>query len=194
MPCRVLLAAIAASALVAAQAAEEPSPPPEQFEATLLILNAPRTNMARLRMTVERWSTKEERVGFLEALKSGGNDGLVSAMEKGQAGYLQVDDNLRWPIRLAARWTTDKGQKVRLATNRPISIGESRSLSRSLDYPIGFIELTLPPEGNGEGILIAAAQVEFDDQQRLQVRSMPQNTGPQRLTSVKRHTPKKKSD
>jgi hypothetical protein len=157
-----------------------------------MIIDAPRTGIARLRLTVERWTTDEERLTLLKALQDGGTEELVKAMHKLDAGYLQVENNLRWPIRVASRWETDEGRHVRIATNRPIHLGEyGKRGTRTSDYPVGVIEFILPPEGKGEGTLLAATRIEFDEQGRIEVHSLPQNTGPQKVTSVTRETPKK---
>jgi hypothetical protein len=160
--------------------------------ATVMIVNAPKTGMARLRLTVEHWTTDEERAGLLEALGEGGTEALVKAMRGLDAGYLQVENNLRWPIRVASTWATDEGRLVRIATNRPIYFGEYwRQGTRTSDYPVGVIEFSLPPEGTGEGSLLVATRIDFDKQGRIEVRSLPQNTGPQNLVDVARETPKK---
>lgn len=170
---------------------DEASSDPEVFTATVMIIDAPRTGMARLQLTVERWTTDEERDALLKALQDGGTEQLVTAMHKLEAGWLQVENNLRWPIRVASSWETDEGRHVRIATNRPIHMGEyTRRGTRTSDYPVGVIEFTLPPEGEGEGTLLAATRVDFDKQGRIEVRSLPQNTGPQKLSNVKREKPK----
>jgi hypothetical protein len=167
------------------RAVVEPFPAvPIRYSATVMLMGSPGSGIVRLRMTVERWTTNEDRKKMIEALKSGGTPGLVSVMEKMNAGYLQVENNLRWPIRTAAIWKDGETYRIRIATNRPIYWGEVHESTRSLDYPFGIIELALPPEGKGEGALNAATQAGFDDQGRIEVKSLPTNTGPQRVTNV----------
>jgi hypothetical protein len=164
--------------------AEEPAAKTERFTGTIMVLNAPVTGMAQVKITVERFTTDEERKKLAEALRAGGTDALVRAMGDMEAGYIQIENNLRWPIRTAASWQTDKGRKVRFATDRPMYYGETQKNTRSVDYPIGFIEILLPPEGKGEGMLYAATQAQFDANGRLEVRSLPSSTGPQKITNV----------
>ena len=166
---------------------------PATFTARVLIVNAPKTGAARLKLTIERWTTDEERATLLAALREGGNDALASAMHKLEAGHIQVDTNLRWPIRVASSWPTEDGRLVRVATNRPIHFGEywRKRGTRTTDYPIGVIEFTLPADGSGEGALLAATRIGFDDQGRIEIRSLPRNTGPQQLVDVTRAAPKK---
>lgn len=186
------LTILAALGAAAAGIPSEDPPLPQTFTANLLIVNASRSGTARLRMTVDRWSTDEERQQLFLALQEGGTTELVSAMERLTVGYLQVDSNLRWPIRIATTFETSEGRVVRLATNRPISFEESIGRTRSLDYPIGVIQFALPPDGPGEGTLSAATKVRFTEDRKIEITSMPQNTGPQRLTGVRLETPRSK--
>ncbi len=169
-----------------------PFPLPAKLSATVTVINAPAGGIVRLRMTIERWSTVEDRKKLFEALTAKGTPGLVEAMESIEMGYVQVEDNLRWPIRVATTWKKGDDVMVRLATNRPIGIREGMYDTRSSDYPIGFIEFKLPPEGKGEGSLLAAVQVGFDKEGRIAVRSLPSNTGPQQVHNVTLQKPKDK--
>jgi hypothetical protein len=61
-----------------------------------------------------------------------------------------------------------------------------------MDYPIGIVEFTFPADGPGEGVLLGAVQVQFDKEGRMELKSLPNNTGPQQLKSVRREEPKKR--
>ena len=190
----ILIISFVAS-LSAVSLAQEPAPQAERFTGTVMVLNAPATGALYMKITIERWTTDEERKKLAEVLKSGGPDAFADAMEKMEpAGYIQIDNNLRWPIRSAASWKTEKGRMVRFATDRPINIAETQYSTRSRDYPIGVIQLLLPPEGKGEGALLAATQVQFDAEGRLEVKSLPTNMGPQKVINVQSEiVPPKKS-
>jgi hypothetical protein len=189
-----------AAALVAACLAAQPSfaakepPPIEVYQGLVQVINAPMGGgMARFTVRILRWSTDEEKAALRDALAKGGNDGLVSAMEKIEpAAYLQIDSNLRHAIRVASTWETEKGRMVRLATDRPIGGAEAMRSTRSMDYSVGLLEFLVPAEGPGEGILLAAVEAGFDAQGRLEVKSLPQSTGAQRLTMVEKQKQKKK--
>ncbi len=186
-------APLAEEKVAAAGQPQAAGPQTEIFTGTLMLVNAPGTaQMGRIRITVERWTTQEERMKMAEALKSGGTNALVDVMDKMQAGYIQIENNLRWPIRSAASFKTSKGRKVRFATNRPMNYQETTMNTRSVDYPFGFIELLLPPEGKGEGMLYVATQAQFNADGKLEVRSLPSNTGPQKVTNVVSEAPKPK--
>ena len=148
--------------------------------------------MTRVTVVIERWTTDEERGALLVALRDEGTKGLVRAMQDLNVGYVQLRNSLGWRIRTAATWQTEEGRKVRVTTDRPMNLQEQYKGTRSKDYPIGIIEFVLPPEDAGEGVLLAATQVQFDDQGRIEVKSLPYNTGPQKLTMVEKVVPKKK--
>jgi hypothetical protein len=191
---RAAVAAALALGLTAAPsfAAKEP-PPIEEFAGLVQLVNAPTGGMGRFKVRIMRWSTDAERIAAKDALAAGGSKALVDAMEKIEpAAYFQIEMELRYPIRLASTWETDKGRMVRLATDRPIGAAEAYHGTVSKDYPVGIIEFLLPPEGPGEGILIVAADVAFDAEGRLEVKTTRQSTGAQRLTMVEKQQPKKK--
>lgn len=172
----------------------EAGPGPETFTGRALVINGPVSDFVRFTARIERWSTPEERKALAEALRSKGDDGLVDAMEGLSMGRIQFEQNIAHPIRVATTWQTDKGRMVRLATNRPISFRELNNSTRSLDYPIGIMEFLLPPEGEGEGSLIGAVTARFDEQGRLEVKSLPSNTAANRLVGIEKtvEKPKKK--
>lgn len=182
----------------AAARAQDPAPAAEEFPVTYrgtsVTMGGPgRSQTYRIEVTIERWSTLEERRGFLEALKAGGQNAVLEAMKPVDVGYVQVNNSLGYRLRTAAFADTEKGRTVRVVTDRPISFAENTNAVRSPDYPFGFIEFTLPKDGEaGEGAVIFAAQVEFDEGGNLSVRTLPGTTGPQRLMGVEQQKPKKK--
>jgi hypothetical protein len=139
----------------------------------------------RVTVTVEKWSTREERLAMLDALKKGGIDALLAEMQKHEVGYVQINDSLRWRLRIAATAQDAKGRHVRVVTDRPIAYEETRTNTRTLDYPVGVIEFTMPPDGKaGSGGLLAAAKVGFDDSGNFVIESLPSNTGPQKVFNI----------
>jgi hypothetical protein len=107
---------------------------------------------------------------------------------------VQVRGSLAWRLRVASTWETEEGRVFRLATDRPINLQEKRKGTRSLEYPIGIIEFTLPPKGAGEGTLYEATRAKFNDAGQIELESMQQNTGPRRLLGVQMEKVKKKME
>ena len=127
-----------------------------------------------LQLTVERWSTPEERKAYLEALVEGKNEknleakqrALLNMMEDARGdkrnGFARFPRTLGWDITYAWQFMQGSTRVVRLATNRPIAFVEARNNYRTMDYPFGFIELKLNEKGEGEGL----ADVLLHQQQR----------------------------
>ena len=75
-------------------------------------------------------------------------------------GYLASPGNRRWELRFARRVSLpDGGERVVIATDRPIGFAEAANLPRSIDYPFTFIELRLNRDGEGEGKMSLATKV-----------------------------------
>ena len=180
--------ALLVTTVAVATALAEPPALPIRYEGIVYTTNAPggATRSMRVKITVERWTTREEAAALREQLESGGQDALLKAMETIEAGYMQVDTSLRWRVRIATTFETEKGRVVRIATDRPISFAETRNSARSMDYPIGVVEFTLPPDGAaGTGGILAATKVGFDDGGKLVIESLPQNTGANPFLNIK---------
>ncbi|MCU0230650.1 MAG: hypothetical protein MUC67_04640 [Acidobacteria bacterium] len=137
-------------------------------------------------MTVESWSTDQEREALLRGLQAGGTEGLTKAMRKMDKGYVRFQETLRWKINHAVSLDTPEGRKVRLVTERPITFVETSASLRSQDYTVGVIEFTLPPDGKpGAGVLIPAAKVSINETAKsIEIETPPGNTAPMQLTSV----------
>jgi hypothetical protein len=185
---RLTCIALLMAAGAVATALAEPPALPIRYEGIAYTTNAPGGNdrSLRVKITVERWTTREEAAALRATLESGGQDALLKAMETIEAGYMQVDTSLRWRVRVATTFETEKGRVVRIATDRPISFVETANSARSMDYPIGAVQFLLPPDGKpGEGAILGAVKMDFDDKGTLVVESLPSNIGPNPFMNVK---------
>ena len=167
-------------------------PQPERYSGIITVANAPERGIIHVRLTLERLSTDDERKTYVEAIKAKGSEGLAAAMEKVTVGYIQFEQNLRYPLAYAIKVPTENGEMIRVATNRPISYEERTDGFVSKEYSIGVMELKFPKDGPGEGAILAAAKVDFNEKGELEVRSLPQNTGPQRVSQIQREEVKAK--
>ena len=138
----------------------------------------------RATMSVERWTTDEERAALLKALNEGGSDALLAAMRKTIVGYFWTTTTTRYPLNIASTFQTEKGRLVRLVTERPIQFAEfAASTPRSRDYEFGVIEMLLDEKNKGEGTVIMTAKVNINKDGQLEVESL--GTTPQPLINVK---------
>ena len=167
-------------------AQEAGKPAKEEFSGAVVLTAAgPMTGRStRLTMTIERWTTDEEKSALVKALREGGSDAFLKALRKMTAGYVRTTQSLRYQLNFASTFQTEMGRVVRLVTERPITFVEAMRPTRSEEYEFGVIELTLNEKGQGEGLVVPTAKVSFNKDGQLEVETL--GTGPQKLIGVKK--------
>jgi hypothetical protein len=196
---------ILASALALAAAAQEPPPAqpapsqpaapqlppvrqgPDRFEGTIVNQGGPLARFFQagyFTVSLDRYSTNDELKGLLSALQAGGQKLLLEKLWKlDQIGYLKVGGSMGFPLVVARSLDIPGGGRVvRVLTNRGIAPAEFYTMSRSTQYPFGFIEIFLPEGEKGYGTLIPTAQVELTRSGQITVESL--GTMPVRLMDV----------
>ena len=113
---------------------------------------------------VQEYSTPEERQALVDAFEKGGSQGLFNALSKMTSkGRMKITGTLGYDISFIRKITTADGTKIRALTNRPITIGEAWTDSRSMDYNLSAIELVLSDDkGKSTGTLLPACQFSID--------------------------------
>ena len=196
---------IAVGLALAALAALTPGPTPasekETFFATVLQtanMRLPGGGTFQITMTVEEWTSVEERQRLLTVFKESGSEALMKELRKMKAGFIVPPAFARWPsweVDVASSIPQpDGGRIVRLFTERPIAFGEAYYSTRSKDYEFGIIELRLDAKGEGEGATIPAAKLSMNDEGQIVVETLPYTTGPQKLIGVRQWQDKKKKE
>lgn len=113
---------------------------------------------------IEQFSTDADRKTLMDAFARSGQDGLVDALEnmkpKGRIRFASggVGNDIKHIIELPS----EKGRKFRLVTDRTLAFGELTNNTRSRDYSVGAIELTITPDGKGSGTLLPACKLKMD--------------------------------
>lgn len=198
---RVLCVAVALIGLMAAGAAAQEK---ETFTGMLVQMSGAAAGATgSLQLTVERWSTPEERKAYLEAMLESRNEKnleakqakLLSMMEDARGdkrnGFARFPRTLGWDLTYAWQFMQGSTRVVRLATNRPIAFVEARNSYRTMDYPFGLIELRLNEKGEGEGLAYQATALTFSKDGELEVETY--GIGPQRILSVRAKKEEKKN-
>jgi len=168
----------------------------ETFTGMLAQMSGPAAGATgSLQITVERWSTPEERKAYMEAIVEGQGEKtlegkqryLLSMMEDARGdkrnGFARFPRTLGWDITYAWQFMDGATRVVRMATNRPVPFIEARNNYRTMDYPFGLIELRLNEKGEGEGVVYQAASVTINKDGVLALESY--GIGPQRLLGVR---------
>lgn len=148
-----------------------------------------------LQLTVERWSTPEERAAYVEALLAGKNerslegkqrkllDMMEDARGKKRVGFARFPATLAWDFAYAWQFQQGATRIVRLITSRPVAFIEARNQYRTLDYPFGCVELRLNEKGEGEGLAFQAVSLTINKDNALEVETF--GIGPQKIMSVR---------
>lgn len=170
---------------------------PAEAEELPLRFNAIAVNMSnvgprgqqRLDVTVNRWSTDEERAKLMETLKAqvrtGSREIANTLFGKESVGTIRETGSLAYDLRYSrSHPNEDGGQQIVLVTDRPIAFAETWRASRTLDYNVSLIILNVDTEGRGDGQIMLGAQFTWDEEKN-QVTIEHFASEPIRLTSVR---------
>ncbi len=163
--------ALAAAANVASAETAPPQDAPLRLTAFAVDLNRPGiASTTTLDIVIERWSKDAELRRLQDVLvEKGGGGPLLSALQKIQprAGFVRSTNSLGWDIQLARQIVHEDGsRRIVLASDRPMSFWEAAGRPRSSDYEFMLAEIRLDKEGKGEGKLVPAASVKWNQETR----------------------------
>jgi len=120
---------------------------------------------------IEQLSTPDDRKALIDAFNSSGQEGMVKVLEdmkpKGRVRFSGggVGNDVKYIIELPS----DKGRRFRLVTDRILAFAELYAGTRSREYTVGAIELTITPDGKGTGTVLPACKLKLDKQKRLDI-------------------------
>ena len=142
----------------------------EAYAASAMVRAGGRSTMMTVTIHIDGFSPDAEVLGLAETLRDQGSEALLKAMGKLKAkGRLAPTGHIGTDIRVIRSRPTEKGgRRVILVTDRPITFAELRQGSRSRDYEFGIIQLDLDEHGKGEGALLAAAKIKFNDDNTIE--------------------------
>jgi hypothetical protein len=186
---RLLAAILAGAAITAALSSPvtaQTNGVKESYNATAINMGSGPKGMARVLITVDRWSTAKERESLLKVLVEKGPEKLLDALQDNQkVGFIRLPDTLAWDLRYAFQSPLPEGgRRVVLVTDRPIGFQEARNQPRSIDYPFTLIEIRFNKEGVGVGKMSVRTKISLSkDKQTVEL----ENYGiePVRLTEVR---------
>jgi hypothetical protein len=113
---------------------------------------------------IDRFSTPDDRKALMDGFARSGQDGLVDVLEnmkpKGRIRFASggVGNDIKHIVELPS----GKGRKFRLVTDRVLAFGELYANTRSRDYSVGAIELTITSDGKGSGTLLPACKLKMN--------------------------------
>jgi hypothetical protein len=179
------------------------SAPPASAEVVLPIrMHAWMVNMsnnltganAMLEITLDRFSTQEERAKLLAEVPKGQDDLLRTLGRLPAKGRIRIPGwmgpdpqnyRLGWDLRYA--WSEalpEGGERIVIATDRQMSFQEVRNQPRTVDYPFLIMQIHLDKEGKkGEGKMATFTQIRFDKKKNV-MEMETYGTEPQRLNNI----------
>jgi len=127
---------------------------------TVYFISGPRPGRSLpFTLMVNRITTPQEISQLNSTLQSGGQDDLLRALSRLNAGRIQIGTGVG--VTANAIMVTDEGDgrtKLTVVYERYLRFGELRYGARSTNYPFGYAELYVG-RGENEGMLIPAAHI-----------------------------------
>jgi hypothetical protein len=115
-----------------------------------------------VQITLDRFSSSEERATLVAAFKEGGQNALLRALQRvnPRVGFIRTPNSLGWDLRFAYREVNADGtSRIIIATDRRIEFWEARNRPRVSDFPFTLVEMHLDKAGSGEGRMAVAARI-----------------------------------
>ena len=164
-----LAGAVAAATLLAAGPAghAQTMGQPERFTATAINLDRGRSGTVEIAVT--RWSSDADRTKLVTTALENGPEKLLNTLQHmPRAGYVRTPDSIGWDLHYAHHAPLPEGgERVVIATDRPISFWEAANQPRSIDYPFTVIEMHVNADGEGEGKMSVATKIIADKENKI---------------------------
>jgi hypothetical protein len=135
-------------------------------------------------LTIEGYTSNEEALRFATTLKEKGQEALLQEMQKQKLGRFALNGDVGREINVVREHKTEHGRKITLVFERWLQMFELRYGTRSQDYPFTYAEIYLSDDGKGEGTLIPAAKIYFDDKEENTVAIENFGIYPARLANI----------
>jgi hypothetical protein len=127
------------------------------------------TRAGTIDITIERWSTDEERQMLLDQLIEKNSKALLDALQKirPRAGFVRTSTSIGWDIYYARLHPlAGGGNRIVFATDRPMSMWELQNQPRSTDYEFMLCEIHMGTGDKGTGKLASMAKVTWNKETR----------------------------
>ncbi len=132
------------------------------------------TQMGRIlpvKISIDQISTDEDQRRLIEGFTRSGQDGMVDVLRSmSQKGRISLEGRVGMnPVSYIRELPSENGRRFRLVTDRYVTIGELSNSTRSSEYNIGAVELTITPDGKGSGTLLPACKLKVNKQNQIEI-------------------------
>lgn len=125
-----------------------------------------------IKIIIEQLSTPEDQKTLIDAFTRSGHDGMLDALEHmSRKGRVSLEGRVGNDVKYIRELPSKNGRRFRLVTDRNLAIGELSNSTRSREYSIGAVELTLLPGGDGSGTLLPACKLKVNKQKQIEIES-----------------------
>jgi hypothetical protein len=155
---------LGALCLVAASAASAAAQSRQYVQGQVVGIGGRRAGLNQpFSLTVNNYSSPDDVQRLNAALRSGGQEELLSVLSKLNAGRVSIGNNVGVRANaVIATPTAEGGTKLTVLYERNVAIFEVRYGARSADYRFGYAEIYLDARGRGQGTFIPAAKVKLE--------------------------------
>jgi len=123
-----------------------------------------------VKIIINQLSTPQDQKALIEAFNRSGQDGMLDVLERMTVkGRFSLEGSVGNDVKHILELPSDSGRRFRLVTDRNLAIGELRLGTRSSEYTIGAIELTITPDGKGSGTLLPACKLKVNKQKQIEI-------------------------
>jgi len=125
----------------------------ERFTGTVVAYGSgvnTRVGTTNFTLDIKQFTPPQETQRYLNVLQESGQDRLLDAIKDEDIGYFSVGNGIGTRVNAASEMMVGGKRKIFVVFQRWTQFAEIRGARRSLDYPFGYVELTLNPR-TGEG-------------------------------------------
>jgi hypothetical protein len=159
----VALLAIGSTAILGRSFAQDANKHPNSYAAVAMgVGGAVGGNSVQFDFRITNFTTDQELEQFALLLKQKGPDALSSSLENLDKGNISPVGHVGDRIAIARKRQAGKTTIITIVTARNMSFIERYKSGRTVDYPYGFLQVTLDENGKGTGKIMGAAKLRFD--------------------------------
>ncbi len=124
--------------------------------------------LVSLTIRLEKYSTAEERKALIDAFQKSGSQGLYEAMKSMPSiGRIEIAGRPGCDLKFIRLLPSSRPgiRKIRIATDRPISVVESMAATRSQSYNLAALDIELDSSNlkdKSKGVLVPACELKVD--------------------------------
>jgi hypothetical protein len=160
----LLLVGASATAQFANESGRALSGGPEDITAAVVANNELGSGVGTIQIRINRWSTDEDRLRLMTALRESGPQALLKELQKmPSVGTIRTPSSTGYDLRYARQAAVGDGRRIVIATDRPMDYWEAANSPRSVEYPFTVLQMQVDQNGKGTGTMSLAMKIVAND-------------------------------